>query len=147
MKRLSVAFSLILIAACSEAQTRNIITHRPNGQADTTVVDDPEYYNTDTTARFVERMPEFKGDLKSYIHDHLWVYDDCVVDSAIVVVQFIVSKSGSLKNIQIVKSSGCKSFEDSVVKMVSEMPPWKPGKQHDAPVDVTYTLRVPIDLE
>ena len=62
-----------------------------------------------------------------------------------VVVQYVVEKDGSISEAKIVKSvsGGC---DEEVLRVVSLMPIWVPGKQRGAAVRVRYTLPVKFRL-
>ncbi|MEZ4949285.1 MAG: TonB family protein [Saprospiraceae bacterium] len=62
-----------------------------------------------------------------------------------VVVGFVVSKSGELKEIQIIRDigGGCGS---AVSKILERMPNWEPGRQKGRKVDVRYNLPVTFRL-
>ena len=56
-----------------------------------------------------------------------------------VVVRFTVSKEGSIKDINVIRSLS-PSCDAEAVRVVSIMPKWVPGMQKGKPVDVIYTL-------
>ena len=58
-----------------------------------------------------------------------------------VVVQFTVNEDGSLSDIKILKSLGF-GCDEEAIRLVRDMPPWIPGKQHGIPVKTT--MRLPI---
>ena len=63
-----------------------------------------------------------------------------------VVVQFIVRKDGTLTDVKVLKSAG-KLLDDEVVRLVKQMPPWIPGKDHGVPVNVYFVLPVVFEPE
>ena len=56
------------------------------------------------------------------------------------IVGFKISKTGFVINPVIIKSSGVKAYDKEVIRMIKDMPKWKPGTQNNQPVDVRYTL-------
>ena len=62
-----------------------------------------------------------------------------------VVIQFVISKDGSIQDAEIVKDigNGCGT---EALKLVNEMPDWVPGRQRGVPVNVRYTLPIKFQL-
>ena len=62
-----------------------------------------------------------------------------------VFVQFVVEKDGSLTDIQAVKGigGGC---DQEAIRVISEAPKWKPGKQRGRPVRVRMVLPIMFKL-
>ena len=58
-----------------------------------------------------------------------------------VYVQFIIERDGSVSRAKITRGigSGC---EEESLRVIKQMPKWTPGKMHNAPVQVQYTLPV-----
>ena len=149
MHKAHFLFLLGLFSWQANAQTINRIRNDAQGRPDIIIVADPGPRSDSPWHRsiFVEQMPEFRGDINSYIKEH-FIYPkggDCFTGR--VVVQFVVSESGALKDIQIVRSCGRRSFDQAVLEMMTKMPAWKPGKQHGVPVNAIYALPILIDLE
>jgi len=63
-----------------------------------------------------------------------------------VVVQFVVRKTGKVDNIKVVRDIGAKCGKGAA-KAVEQMPDWIPGKQRGKTVDVLYTLPVKFRLQ
>ena len=94
-----------------------------------------------------EEMPTFQGgDLSKFRN---WVqsnvkYPQIALENGIqgnVVIKFVVEKDGKLSNIQVLQSPD-KTLSDAAVQVLQKSPKWKPGKQRNKPVRVTYTLPV-----
>ena len=94
-----------------------------------------------------EEMPTFQGgDLSKFRN---WVqsnvkYPQIALENGIqgnVVVKFVIEKDGTLSNIQVLQSPD-KTLADAAVQVLQKSPKWKPGKQRNKPVRVTYTLPV-----
>ena len=67
-----------------------------------------------------------------------------------VVIQFVVTKDGSLGNIKLVRDleGGCSEAAMKVVKSMNDLPEkWTPGKQRGQAVNVRYILPVKFKLE
>ncbi len=63
-----------------------------------------------------------------------------------VVVRFVVSKTGEVKNAEVLRGigGGC---DAEALRVVNSMPRWNPGKNNGKAVNVTYTLPVRFKLE
>jgi periplasmic protein TonB len=104
--------------------------------------------NNDDVVVMAEQMPEFDGDLMNYIAKNIQ-YPPKARENGIqgrVIAQFIVRKDGSLDSIQIISSPDV-SLSNEVVRMISAMPNWKPGKQNGKPISVKCTLPVAFKLD
>lgn len=76
-----------------------------------------------------------------------FVYPDIAQDMGLegtVYVQFVVSSSGEVKDVIILKSVH-KYLDEAAVNAVKSLPKLIPGKQLDKPVDVLY--KVPVKIE
>ena len=62
-----------------------------------------------------------------------------------VFVRFIVDQTGKVKDAQIVRGigGGC---DEEALRVVKEMPAWKPGKQRGKPVKVQFTIPIHFQL-
>ena len=61
-------------------------------------------------------------------------------------VSFIVEKDGSLSEIEVLKSSH-PLLDNEALRVVGEMPKWKPGQQKGKPVRVRFVLPVSFALK
>ena len=99
----------------------------------------------------VEEMPEYPGGL-SKLTDYLTKnikYPQMARESGIqgrVFVNFVVEPDGSVSNINVMRSlgGGC---DEEAVRVVKNMPKWKPGKQRGKPVRVSYILPIVFKLQ
>ncbi|RYZ17463.1 MAG: energy transducer TonB, partial [Sphingobacteriales bacterium] len=93
---------------------------------------------------FVEEMPEFKGGtsaLLEYIRVHLDA--DSVEFEGRMLVKFIIREDGRTDNVQLIKGSGT-TLDEQVIKLIRDMPAWKPGRQQGRAVPVWFTLPVQV---
>ncbi len=104
-------------------------------------LDDDEIYVT------VEEMPTFQGDglwkFRNWVQSNV-KYPQIALENGIqgnVVVKFVVEKDGTLSNIQVLQSPDT-TLTDAAIAVLKKSPKWKPGKQRNKPVRVTYTLPV-----
>jgi protein TonB len=93
-----------------------------------------------------EQMPVFPGgtsELMSYLQKNLR-YPQMAIDVGIegrVILKFVVSKTGGISDVQVVKGID-PSCDREAVRVVSSMPNWIPGAQNGNPVAVYFTLPV-----
>ena len=99
-----------------------------------------------------EEMPTFQGgDLskfRNWVQQHV-KYPQIALENGIqgnVVIKFVVEKDGKLSNIQVLQSPD-KTLADAAVQVLQKSPKWKPGKQRNKPVRVTYTLPVSFKIQ
>ena len=91
-------------------------------------------------------MPEFpNGDdaLVKWIHENIR-YPAVAKDGGLkgrVVVQFVVTKDGSVGKVKVVRSGG-PAFDEEAVRVVKSLPKFIPGKKNGEAVDVWWTLPV-----
>ena len=99
-----------------------------------------------------EEMPTFQGgDLSKFRN---WVqsnvkYPQIALENGIqgnVVIKFVVEKDGKLSNIQVLQTPD-KTLADAAVQVLQKSPKWKPGKQRNKPVRVTYTLPISFQIK
>ena len=58
-----------------------------------------------------------------------------------IIVQFIISKDGKIKDTKIVQSIS-KLLDYEALRIINKMPKWKPGEQLGEKVEVRYTLPI-----
>lgn len=99
----------------------------------------------------VEVMPQFPGgnvELMRYLGTNI-KYPTIAAENGIqgrVVLKFVVSKDGSISNIQIVRSLD-PSCDKEAIRVIKGMPKWIPGMQNGHPVAVYFTLPVLFKLQ
>ena len=95
----------------------------------------------------VESMPEFPGGagaMMKYIAENI-KYPAIAQENGIqgrVICQFVIEKDGSVSDVHVSRSSGEKSLDKEAIRLISNMPKWKPGIQRGKPVRVKYTIPV-----
>jgi len=97
-----------------------------------------------------EEMPMFPGGeeaMKGWISDHIEYPGDAFKANITgqVYVTFVISRSGKVKNVKV-KKSVYPSIDAEAIKVISNMPDWKPGSQNGKPVDIDYMLPVNFDF-
>jgi len=97
--------------------------------------------------RWVQQMPQFMGDMNDYLGRNLH-YPEAARSAGIegrVAVEFVVNEDGSVSNAKVVRSigGGC---DDEALRIVRNMPKWKPGKQNGTAVKVLFVLPILFQL-
>ena len=96
----------------------------------------------------VDETPMFQGgDLNKF---SLWVFSQIKYPEEAyknkimgrVLVQFVVSKEGKVKDVKVLRSSGSELLDKEAVRVISASPDWGPGKMEGKPVDVRYLVPV-----
>lgn len=103
--------------------------------------------NPNAVWRLVEQLPEYKGGDKAfadYMQKNLTCPEEIkeVPGDYKTIVSFIVEKDGSLSHIRVSVSSGNEAFDAEALRLVENMPAWKPGKQKGTKVRVAYSIPV-----
>lgn len=99
--------------------------------------------------QLADKMPEFPGGenaLRSLIESSI-VYPKDAIQKGImgkVYVSFVVSKNGEIANCEIARGID-DSLDKEAVRVINELPKWKPGRIKNMPVNVRYT--VPINFK
>ncbi|GAB4032862.1 TonB family protein [Spirosoma jeollabukense] len=149
---LPLAFGLL---AMTTAREDMIQTGIPTVQPDTSIADQtqPESQTSRNGVIFtvVEVVPQFPGGMRAlgeYINKNLRYPAEArkkKVEGR-VFLRFIVSQTGDVQDVQILKGigSGC---DEEATRVVNQMPKWIPGKQAGRPVNVQYNLPIQFSLE
>ena len=112
------------------------------------VVEEPE--KEEEIFQVVENQPEFPGgmaELMKYLQKNI-KYPTICQEQGIqgrVIVQFVVNSDGSIVDPQVVKPVN-PYLDKEALRVVSNMPKWKPGEQRGKKVRVRFTLPVTFRL-
>ncbi len=99
----------------------------------------------------VEDMPEFPGGelaLRKFIANAI-KYPVIAQENGIqgkVYVNFVVDKDGSVQSARIARGVDA-SLDKEALRVVNNLPKWKPGKQRGKPVRVSYTVPISFVLQ
>ena len=99
----------------------------------------------------VEHMPEFPGGMKemmNYLSTNIH-YPEAAHKAGIqgrVVVNFIVEADGTISNANVVRSVN-EELDAEAIRVVQNMPKWKPGMQNGKTVRVKYNIPVSFRLD
>ena len=101
--------------------------------------------------QLVEEKPSFNGgdanEFSKWVNSRL-VYPEIAKENGVqgrVTLQFTVNADGSVSNVKVLRGVDS-SLDKEAVRVVSSSPKWKPGKQRDRAVRVTYTFPVIFQL-
>lgn len=101
--------------------------------------------------QLVEEKPSFNGgdanEFSKWVNARL-VYPEIAKENGVqgrVTLQFTVNADGTVSNVKVLRGVDS-SLDKEAVRVVSSSPKWKPGKQRDRPVKVTYTFPVIFQL-
>ena len=101
--------------------------------------------------QLVEEKPSFQGgdanQFSKWVNSRL-VYPEIAQENGVqgrVTLQFTVEKDGSVTKVKVLRGVD-PSLDKEAVRVVSMSPKWKPGKQRDRAVPVTYTFPVIFQL-
>lgn len=99
----------------------------------------------------VEEMPEFPGGsqaLRSFVAKSIRYPAEAQKEKVQgkVYVSFVVSTSGKVENARIDRSVS-PTLDAEAIRVVSQMPDWKPGKQRGKAVSVEYTIPIEFKLQ
>ena len=101
--------------------------------------------------QLVEQKPSFQGgdanEFSKWVNSRL-VYPEIAKENGVqgrVTLQFTVEADGRVTNVRVLRGVD-ESLDKEAVRVVSSSPKWKPGKQRDRAVKVTYTFPVIFQL-
>ena len=101
--------------------------------------------------QLVEEKPSFQGgdanQFSKWVNQRL-VYPEIAQENGVqgrVTLQFTVEKDGTVTKVKVLRGVD-PSLDKEAVRVVSQSPKWKPGKQRDRAVPVTYTFPVIFQL-
>jgi protein TonB len=116
-------------------------THGTGNSLVTNPVEPPKVFQV------VEQMPEFNGDLKSYLSTNIR-YPELAKENNVegrVFIRFVVNEDGAISGAEVLRGigGGC---DDEALRVLKTMPKWKPGKQNGRAVKVFFTLPIVFKL-
>lgn len=149
------AFALLLAGniSCSSEATKTddvkekAVTEKPE------VVETPaeKAETKDEVFMVVEKMPEFPGgiqELMSFLSKNIKYPASAMAKNVQgrVIVQFVVEKDGTLTEFKVMRSVD-PDLDAEALRVMKEMPKWKPGMQRGQVVRVKYTVPVTFRLQ
>ena len=149
------AFALLLagnISCSSEATKTDDVKEKAATEKPEVVEIPAEKADTkDEVFMVVEQMPEFPGGIKelmTYLKDNI-KYPKAAQDKKVqgrVIVQFVVEKDGTPTEFNVIRSVD-PTLDAEALRVMKEMPKWKPGMQKGQVVRVKYTVPVAFRLQ
>ena len=141
-------------AAATSAKTAKIPAKKrktsiewPQGNTDKMVKDQEGIYN------YAEVMPQFPGGndaLSGYVNDHLQ-YNQTAIDNnttGTVKVSFVIDEKGKVMSAHLMGSNKVgNGLDEEALRVVSNMPSWKPGKVKGKNVKTRLELPISFQLE
>lgn len=101
--------------------------------------------------QLVEEKPSFNGgdanEFSKWVSQHL-EYPEIAKENGVqgrVTLSFTVNADGTVSNVKVLRGVD-PALDKEAVRVVSSSPKWKPGKQRDRAVKVTYTFPVLFQL-
>ena len=100
----------------------------------------------------VEEKPKFQnGEPNAFVR---WIYSELKYpEQAVkenlegkVVMQFTISKDGSVTNVKVMRGSH-PALDEEAVRVIQNCPKWEPAKVKGEPVDVVYTMPVVFKMQ
>ena len=104
----------------------------------------------DEVLAFVDQIPEYPGgsmEMMKFISKNIKFPEKAKTQgiSGKCFLQFVVTKSGKIENIKVIKSVvGCSECDEEAIRVVKAMPLWKPGIYNGKPVSCYYNLPINI---
>lgn len=100
----------------------------------------------DNTFIVAEKMPEYPGGqtaLVEFIKNNMRYPEKAIKlgDEGKVMVTFVVNPEGKVIDPEV-KISISKELDEEAIRIVKQMPEWKPGMQNGQPVNVQLTLPI-----
>jgi protein TonB len=106
---------------------------------------EPEVF---VNAQFMPQFPGGQADMYKYIYDNIKypVVDQEMGIQGTVTVRFVVSKTGEITNIQLLKGIS-PTCDKEAIRVLKGMPGWIPGKNNGVAVPVYFTMPIVFKLK
>lgn len=128
-------------------ETQTAMFLEPGGDvtipAATAAVTQPPKEDIEELVIWAEVMPEFKGNINEYLSKAI-NYPQIALEYAIqgkVYCEFVVNTDGSITDVRVVRGVD-RSLDNEAMRVIKNMPKWKPGSMNGRMVRVRYTLPV-----
>lgn len=94
--------------------------------------------------RYAEQMPEAGYDINAYIDQHFQYPAVALAakEQGRLMVDFVVTTEGGFTNITVRNSGRYPNIAKEAIRVIQNMPKWKPATQDGKPVNVAYSLPV-----
>ena len=106
---------------------------------------------TDNVVAIAEKMPEFPGGdraFSNFVNSRIQYPSEAKKNkiSGTVYVKFVISKTGSVTNVTIIKGKH-PLLDHEAIRVVSSSPKWNPGVDKGKAVAVWYTMPIRFKLD
>jgi TonB family protein len=130
-----------------ESKTRKTIIGSSTINSKLTPSETKENSSESDIFEIVEEMPKFQENLNSYISKNTRYPEEAKKQNigGIVHVKFTIEKDGSISNIKIIKGVD-PLLDEEVIRVIENMPKWKPGKHNGKAVRVNFTMPITFKL-
>jgi len=102
----------------------------------------------DAVLRKADQMPQFDGNVNEWLSSHL-TYPEAARkkgQEGRVIVEFVVNADGAITRPRAVRSSSVPALDAEALRVVKQMPNWKPGKLKGKPVSIYFNLPITFKL-
>ncbi len=118
---------------------------------DPVVIEEPKKKETIFETETLHQYPEFPGGedaMAAFLKSHLKYPKRAIEagENGKVTLEFVVDTDGSISDISFLRKGGF-GFDEEAKRVVSMMPPWKPGKINGQPVKARYQIPIFFVLE
>ncbi len=106
--------------------------------------------NPEEVLSYAEQMPEFTGgmpEMVKYLLENM-IYPEEMKENGIegrIFVQFVVTKTGNVEDVTIAR--GIDGLNREAIRLVKQMPNWKPGTNYGKQVNVKMVVPILFSLE
>jgi TonB family protein len=141
-----------IIVAPTQVEKKICTTTTGDISIDTNKVGATAKFNHDTIVGMIaEEMPEFIGGtaaMMEYIHTNL-KYPNAAQEQNIegtVYINFIVKKDGSIAKVRVLRGFNT-LCDNEAMRVIMNMPKWKPAKNHGITLDIQYNIPIRFRLK
>lgn len=111
----------------------------------------PKSHTIENHKNHINKEPEFIGGMSamtSYLQENIKYPKNLANQNleAKVFVKFVVSKSGQVKNVSILRGSEYEAFNEEATRVISNMPNWTPGEKDGKTVNSEVTIPIQFSL-
>ncbi len=110
---------------------------------------EPEVVEMWTVIKEVPQFPGGEKKLFKFIADNVQYPPQAKADKkeGTAYIGYVIQKTGAVKDIKVLRSSGTQSLDDEAMRVIKLMPKWTPGKERGKPVEVNYTMPIKFKLD
>lgn len=121
------------------------------GEPSNYIIEPTENLDGESVYLYCESMPEFPGGetaLFEYINKNTKYAESAVNDSieGRVILKFVIKANGETRDIQILRSLSY-DLDNECIRVIKEMPIWKPARQNGIPVPIWYVIPFQFSLK